>query len=429
MSAHVLNLAREEPHLVGRDELLLRIAGPLIHTVVHEGDPRLATREPEQKHEAQSDGHAHTLGHGPRHALRERGMSAHSGHGSAVEAEVVPRLERVDGFDVIEQEWDALAERSGSIFSTALWSRLWWTHFGRDRELLLHTARSADGGLTIVLPLYAWRRRLPRVLRFLGHGPGDELGPVCARDDRTLAGPALRMALGQLDWDVFFGEQLPGDQQWAQVLRGRTWRHEASPILHLPDSWEEYLAGRSANFRQQLRRREAALTREGDVSVRLADEATIDRDLDMLFALHRARWGSVRTDFTDTPFHRGLARETLSRGWLRLWLLELDGRPVATWHGFLVGSVASYYQAGRDPAYQRQSLGLVLLAHSIRSAIAEGATEYRFGRGDEAFKSRFTDENSGLETVALARRTLGVAALTSGRAVHCARKAWSRLSQ
>ena len=74
-------------------------------------------------------------------------MSAHVEDESAVEAEVVPRLERIHGLDEIADEWDALAERSGSIFHTALWSRLWWGHFGRDRELLLHAARSADGGL------------------------------------------------------------------------------------------------------------------------------------------------------------------------------------------------------------------------------------------------------------------------------------------
>ena len=335
-------------------------------------------------------------------------MSAHIGHESA-DAEVVPRLERVHELGAIEDEWNALAVRCGSIFSTALWSRLWWRHFGRDRELLLHAARSADGGLALVVPLYAWRRRLPRVVRFLGHGPGDELGPVYARGDHELAALALRTALDGLDWDVFIGEQLPGEEGWPRLLGGRTWRREASPTLPLTRSWEEYLAGRSANFRQQLRRREEALSREGDVALRRADETTLEGDMDALFALHRARWGGADSDFADTPFHRELAREALARGWLRLWLLELDGRPVAAWHGFRVGSVASYYQAGRDPAYERSSVGFVLMAKTIRSAIEEGTTEYRMGRGGEPFKLRFADEGPGLETVGLARGSLGTA--------------------
>lgn len=309
----------------------------------------------------------------------------------------------MNGFAAIEAEWDDLAERSGSIFSTALWSRVWWEHFGEGRELLLHVARRPDGALATVIPIYAWRRRFPRVLRFLGHGPGDELGPVYARGEHPAAARALRAVLDMLAWDVFLGEQLPGDEGWRVLLDGRELRREASPSLNLPADWDEYLAGRSSNFREQLRRREAVLARQGRVTTRLADEATLDADLDALFGLHRARWGSTPTDFDDTPFHRALAREALDRGWLRLRLLELEGRPVAAWHGFHVGSVTSYYQAGRDPAVERLSVGFVLMAHTVRAAIAEGATQYRFGRGDEAFKFRFTDEDPGLRTVVVAR--------------------------
>jgi CelD/BcsL family acetyltransferase involved in cellulose biosynthesis len=351
-------------------------------------------------------------------------MSTHVGHGDA--AEVVPRPEAVDAFGSLEREWDALAERSGGIFATALWSRLWWEHFGGQRELLLHAVRSSDGLLAAVLPLYAWRRRLPRVIRFLGHGPGDELGPVHERGCQMAAGHALATTLEGLDWDVFFGEQLPGDEDWHEVLGGREWRREASPSLRLPGTWDEYLAARSRNFREQLRRREAAIRREGDIATRLADATTLDRDLDALFALHRARWGSTPTDFGDTPFHRELAREALGRGWLRLRLLELDGRPIAAWHGFEVGTVCSYYQAGRDPAFERHSLGFVLMAHSIRSAIAEGATEYRFGRGDEAFKTRFTSCDSGLESILLRRGVIGTSAYAAGRAARTMRRLLSR---
>jgi CelD/BcsL family acetyltransferase involved in cellulose biosynthesis len=339
-------------------------------------------------------------------------MTTQSGHGEA--AEVLPRPQVVDGFAAIEGEWDALAEHSGSIFSTALWARLWWQHHGGDRELLLRSVRAGDT-LEIVLPLYAWRQRLPRVVRFLGHGPGDELGPIHARGAHAAAAAALHSALAGLEWDVFLGEQLPGDEGWPALLAGSSWRHEASPSLSLPATWDEYLGSRSANFNEQLRRRGAGLAKEGEVVIRLAAAETLDRDLDALFELHRARWGSTPTDFGDSPFHRALARESLDRGWLRLWLLELDGRPIAAWHGFQVGNVCSYYQAGRDPAYERHSVGFLLMAHSIRSAIAEGASEYRFGRGDETFKSRFASHDPGLETVLRTRGLVGVGAAAGAR--------------
>ena len=229
----------------------------------------------------------------------------HFGHESAGPAEVVPRSERVDGFGVlgrrVERPCGALGRH---LLDRALESAVVGAPRWRSR------AAAPCGALERRRPACSSSRstrgaaELPRVVRFLGHGPGDELGPVYARGRHEPAATALRAMLGELDWDVFLGEQLPGDEGWSQLVGGRTWRREASPTLHLPRSWEEYVAGRSANFRQQLRRREEALAREGDVAMRLAGEATLDGDLDALFALHRARWGSERTDFHDTPFHR-----------------------------------------------------------------------------------------------------------------------------
>ena len=349
-------------------------------------------------------------------------MSTHVGHGEA--AEVVPRPEAVDGFGSLEREWDALAERSGSIFASALWSRVWWEHFGREQELLLHAARSPDGSLTAVLPLYAWRRRFPRVLRFLGHGPGDELGPVYGRGGQMAVAHALATALDELDWDVFFGEQLPGDEGWHELLGGRSGgarraRRCASlrQLGGVPRRREARTSG------EQLRRREAGLSprgrrRDATRRTRRRSTATSTR----CSALHRARWGSTPTDFGDTPFHRELAREALGRGWLRLWLLELDGSQLPPGTASRSARSASYYQAGRDPALERHSVGFVLMAHSISSAIAEGATEYRFGRGDESFKSRFTDEDRGLETALLTRSAIGDVLVAGARTIRAARR-------
>jgi CelD/BcsL family acetyltransferase involved in cellulose biosynthesis len=349
-------------------------------------------------------------------------MSADVGHPVPSDAEVVARVERVGSFEELRAEWTSLADRRGGIFATWEWNDAWWRHFGRGRELLLHTCRSGNGTLVAVLPLYAWRGRLPRIVRFLGHGPGDELGPVHATGAETAAADGLRTALDSVGWNVFFGEQLPGDERWGERLGARTWRSEANPILTVPaGGWDAYLAGRSSNFRQQLHRRTRALERAGDVRFRLADEASLGRDLDTLFALHRARWGTRKTSFDDAPFHRDVARTALDRGWLRLWLLELGGRPVAAWLGFQVGEVGSYYQAGRDPTYERLSVGFVLLAHSVRAAMGDGAAEYRFGRGAEEFKYRFTRGDPGLETVTLARGRAGQAALGAARAARWAR--------
>lgn len=400
----VADLLLEEPHIVRGHELTLRIPSTDVDTVVHECDAGSRRREPQEQDESKPDGDTEEPRHPTYESLANWKMGNRGGHEVRSTVNLVHRVERVTAIETLREEWHELGTRAGGIFSTWEWSDAWWRHYGLDRELQLYACRDSDGRLSAVHPLYVWRARRPRVLRFLGHGPGDELGPVHAPGAIELAADGLHTILEELAWDVFYAEQLPGGESWGDLLDGRIWRRESSSVLRVPEGgWDGFLDTRSSNFREQLRRRRRELERRGGFTFRLADPTSLERDLDSLFRLHRARWGSRRTDFFDSPFHRDVASAAIEQGWLRLWLLEHEGRPIAAWHGFHVGSVTSYYQAGRDPSYDRLSVGFLLLAHSIREAIAEGASEYRFGRGDEAFKRRFTDDDPGLLTVALTR--------------------------
>jgi CelD/BcsL family acetyltransferase involved in cellulose biosynthesis len=113
------------------------------------------------------------------------------------------------------------------------------------------------------------------------------------------------------------------------------------------------------------------------------------------------RWAGTTTVFSGPriALHRALAAHAVDRGWLRLRLLELDGRPVAANYALRVGDAEWYYQAGRDPAHDRASVGFVLLAACVRAASEEGAREYRMLRGDEHYKRSWATRDAALETV------------------------------
>ena len=62
-----------------------------------------------------------------------------------------------------------------------------------------------------------------RTLRFLGHGPADQLGPVCDPADRTAVAATLKSGLRrrQWPWDIFIAERLGGAEGWASLLGGK----------------------------------------------------------------------------------------------------------------------------------------------------------------------------------------------------------------
>src|SRR6185437_5964034 len=96
----------------------------------------------------------------------------------------------------------------------------------------------------------------------------------------------------------------------------------------------------------------------------------------------------------DTPvlvaFHHEVTRLALERGWLRLYVLRLNGRPAAGLYGFLYRSTFYFYQSGFDAAYHKQSVGLIAMGLGIKNAIEEGAKEYDLLHGSEDYKSHWS---------------------------------------
>jgi CelD/BcsL family acetyltransferase involved in cellulose biosynthesis len=324
------------------------------------------------------------------------------------------RIKRLASLDEARACWTKLAERSDNIFSTWEWADVWWRHFGHGRTLELATV-AADSDPVALLPLCTARRFGLNLRRFVGHGVADQLGPVCDPGDAPVAIAGLEAAVES--GGVLLAERLLADRDWQHDLGGRAIRNELSPLIDLVSegNWDSYLAARSANFRQQVRRRQRRLEREG-LRFRLADDpARLNDDVSALFTLHSARWGESASPVfrRGLAFHLEFAACALRRGWLRLWLAEADGVPVAAWYGFRFAGVEYYYQSGRDPAWDRQAIGAGILEHSIREAFADGMREYRLLRGDEAYKRRYATSEPGLATVAAARDPLGRAAVAT----------------
>ena len=337
--------------------------------------------------------------------------------------EAAARIERIS-LDAVRDEWESLAVATRNVFATWEWASLWWERHGRSGTLLATACRAADGRLVGILPLYIARRGPFRVVRFIGHDTADQLGPICLPEHRSEVAGALRRVLADARADVFIAERVPREEGWDALLGATELASEPSPVVRFGVStWDEFLRTRSRNFRDQARRRERRLSESYDVSFRLVTgPESLDRDLDALFGLHGARWSGTRTDFSRSePFHREFAARALARGWLRLWLLELDGKPRAAIHGFRFGDVESFYQSGRDPSFDGDSVGFVLLLHAIREALADGMTEYFLLRGGEAYKYRFANEDREVTTLATTRTRVSRMALATAVAARRSR--------
>ncbi|WP_342455268.1 GNAT family N-acetyltransferase [Thermoleophilum album] len=339
----------------------------------------------------------------------------------------VPPVEFIDRPDLVREAWDRLAVATRNIFATWEWHDAWWKHLRWGRPLI-----AVERNRRALLPLAVRGRGPLTVARSAGFGPADELGPLAAPEDGALAASLVRQAARALP--LVFLERVRADTDWLGTVRVHCVRREEWPLIDLAayGDWEEYLASRSANFRQQLRRRRRKAERELSFRPRLATADTFERDFELLLALHELRFGSSSQAFRGAraAFHRDFARAALERGWLRLWIGESEGRPVAAVYCWRFAGVEFMYQTGRDPAFDRWAVGQVLLAETVRAALEDGVHEYRFLLGGESYKYRFATGDPGVVTaacgrepvVSLAHLSLG-AARTSFRALRRIRDA------
>lgn len=308
----------------------------------------------------------------------------------------------------LEGEWRRHAEQRGNAFVTPEWFRCWLEHYGCDNVPSVAVVRGASGGLLGLLPLVDAHRRFVSVLRFAGANLGDVFEPVCLPEDDHLVADALGAFLRSTG-RILLLDNVEGDWPAALLDDSRSlattfYRAAPLPVATLAGrSGEEYLGSLSRNLRDQVRRKLAALERRHTVRFRLTDADLLTDDLATLFRLHDARWATRGGSSLASPRARrtlsDFAALALARGWLRLWVLEVDERTVAAWYGWRLGGRYAYYTAGFEPTYARYSPGLLLLVHTLRAAADEGADVYDFLLGGESYKLRLASGARSVQTI------------------------------
>jgi len=334
----------------------------------------------------------------------------------------VQRVGDLAGFEALREEWNELlhASDSYSLFLTWEWLSTWWKHLAGDRRLSILAVRWR-GKLAALAPLCTrppsllGRRPLP-TLEFLGNGfvGSDYLDLIVRRGYEAEARPAFAAAFAQARLEIDWAQLRRGSSfapEVAAELAGQNWSSAETvtntcPFISLSGlSWDSYLATLGAEHRYNFNRKSKRLNREYCVTFERVDrEEDCRESIDLAMSLHKLRWQD-RSDAFHTDglmaFHREFSLLALRRGWLRLYLLRLNQQPVACLYGFRYGRTFYFYQSGFDPAFQKQSVGLVSMGLGIKSAIEEGAEEYDLLHGNEAYKSHWSRESRELSRLKL----------------------------
>ncbi|MEM6537088.1 MAG: GNAT family N-acetyltransferase [Pseudomonadota bacterium] len=166
------------------------------------------------------------------------------------------------------------------------------------------------------------------------------------------------------------------------------------PYIDLPETFDEYLATLSASARQKIRRLFRQLDSDPSLRITRSRPETYETDASILAELwyrkHASRKGDRRAGRLAAQC-RELLIAGLANGVVCVTVLWRGKTPVAAQANYIdpVKRHSLFHVSGRDDSVQDIPIGLMLQAHSIRSAIAQGMKVYDFTLGDEAYKLSF----------------------------------------
>lgn len=322
----------------------------------------------------------------------------------------VSRIDTFPAFESLAPAWRAVATESGqtSPFLSHEWFGCCWRAAPPDRrpELLLV---EDSGGPVAMVPLVHWKGALHGLpVRFVGLVSA----PDTAFADWLIVGrpePVIEAVMSDLaarrDWDVMalnglpissptlkaLSGWLPGRYRWQRV------RSQRSPYLNTAGTWEEFWATTSQRFKKTVRNVRNRLAKTGTVAIEEHRSVALDSPAfaDLLDVSARS-WKAQRAlAIANMPgmaqFFRELTVHASAQGWLRLWIMRLDGRAVATEYQLEADGRVHALRADIDASVPDDlSPGTHLSAEIVRTLFGrETVYEYDMGPGDNEYKSRW----------------------------------------
>jgi len=313
----------------------------------------------------------------------------------------------------LARTWRALEDRAAaSFFQSWSWIGCWLEALPAEARPDLLTAR-ADGE-TVGLALLGRRngRRhgiLPVQGLYLNETGDPALDCLTVEYNGILAPPEIaervagaclaHLAEAEGGWDELHLGGVPTaylDLAAGAGLLPRVVDIKPSPFVDLAElraAGGDYLAGRSRNTRQQLRRALRACEADGPLRFEVAaDPATAASYFSDLETLHQAAWqargqaGAFANPFF-AAFHRRLIETAFDRGEIQLARIAAGDAPLAFLYSFVRAGRVSFYQGGlayTDDA--RRKPGLVAHYLAVLHNLEAGADIYDFLAGDSRYK-------------------------------------------
>jgi CelD/BcsL family acetyltransferase involved in cellulose biosynthesis len=281
-----------------------------------------------------------------------------------------------------------------SVFITPVWLQAWWQVFGEGWQLYVREVRDGDTVIGVA-PLMVREN----TACFIGGtdvcdyqdfiivpGMENQFFTVLLDDLKSKRIRQLELKHIRTDSSVYI--------HMADIARERgcgveCTAEEVSVEMELPGTWEEYLQILNTKQRHEVKRKLRRLTEAGEINYQWANNiGVVPGFMDVFFKMFTESRADKAEFLTEQReyFFRSIVDKLSEAGFLKLGVLELDGREMASIICFDYNNTIYLYNSGYDPEYNYLSVGLLSKVICIEKSIETGKEKFDFLKGAEPYK-------------------------------------------
>lgn len=316
-------------------------------------------------------------------------------------------------WNTLRPSWNGLLENTAetSVFLTHEWFGCCLDSHGATRNLQVLLVKEKEH-LVGIAPLWRYQDRVRGIsVRRLGFITSPDTPFVDFIISTGKRDEVLRAVIHHLwtrrkkKWDILTLSQWPAESENCRTFReiaGQdsvayvTRTASLTPYIPLEGSWDTFLWTRSRRFRKTHRNIINRIARLQKIQVECVHQDSTEALFDQIAALSGKSWKqaagiAIPSANQTIRFFRSLTRVASARKWLMVWLLKVDGVPIAMEYDLASEGRVCALRADYDDSYSEYSPGAYLEYEIVRRLFQNGYTEYSTGPGLNTYKLNWTD--------------------------------------
>ena len=333
----------------------------------------------------------------------------------------------LEDFQGLQKEWNEFLKKinQDSFFFRHEWFECCWRRLQKDYRVWMWLVRD-NKEIIAIAPFMVRadrvRRLLVRRVMFLENADTPFVDFIAGRRRKEGIEAVFKQLIRYRNsWDVIFLDKIPEDSQSLSILEGiseargypsRSDKSSQRIFVKNTGDWEAYWRGKSQRFRKTMRNVINRFEKLGKVSIEHHRQPeNLDKVLSDLFAISGKSWkNKIGMDMTSLEsiqgFFRDLSIVLRKQGTLDIWLLKLDGKPVAMEYALIDQYKVWAIRADFDEGFKQFSPGTYLNYMILVNFFNTDFLEYDMGPGSNQYKLRWATEQHGMRDCKLYNKTI-----------------------